>query len=201
MVQTTYIADHDHRTAQAEQYKSVQSWKKPKTLSLDSALPNQAPQEILTNLERAARGDVDGFNSKLSNAYAPNNLQPKVAKQDAFQFKDVVDVVNPLHHIPIVGSIYREMTNDTIHPVSQIIGGGLYGGPVGAVTGTANAITQVQTGKDISAHAMDLVSFKKKPSYEELDGTTIAMANLSNSIAPQAGPDKITTLSLSPMPY
>ncbi|MBT5013959.1 MAG: hypothetical protein HON02_05865, partial [Rhodospirillaceae bacterium] len=31
---------------------------------------------------------------------------------DGFTFLDFLDIINPLQHIPVVGSLYRDMTGD-----------------------------------------------------------------------------------------
>src|SRR5690348_17165865 len=48
-----------------------------------------------------------------------------------FSFKDLLDIVNPLQHLPIVGSIYRYLTGDEPAAGTRIIGDALYGGPIG----------------------------------------------------------------------
>src|SRR5439155_22447572 len=44
---------------------------------------------------------------------------------DQASFKDLVAIVNPLQHIPIVGSIYRAATGDDIGFMPRVIGGAL----------------------------------------------------------------------------
>lgn len=80
--------------------------------------------------------------SELRDAIAEPHSPP-----DTPSFDDMLDVVNPLHHIPIVGTIYRGMTGNTIGAAAQIIGGGLFGGPIGAIAGVASAIISRQTGQ------------------------------------------------------
>ena len=46
-------------------------------------------------------------------------------------FDDFIDVINPLHHLPIVSTIYRAITGDQISVHARAMGGGLYGGPIG----------------------------------------------------------------------
>lgn len=53
--------------------------------------------------------------------------------EEAFGFGDFVDMINPLQHIPLVNTIYRSLTGDTIKPISRMVGGVAYGGPMGAV--------------------------------------------------------------------
>ena len=47
-------------------------------------------------------------------------------------FRDIVDLINPLHHIPLVGTLYRKITGDEIAPQLRVAGGALYAGPLGA---------------------------------------------------------------------
>ncbi len=60
--------------------------------------------------------------------------------KDGFSFGDLIDIINPLHHIPVLGTLYRKITSDEIDPASRVAGGALFGGPLGAglaVVGTA----------------------------------------------------------------
>jgi len=69
-------------------------------------------------------------------APAPAASAPKPASglfgADGFTFGDLVDLVNPLQHIPVLGSYYRKWTGDDIAPAIRVAGGALFGGPLGA---------------------------------------------------------------------
>ena len=71
-----------------------------------------------------------------------------------FGFGDMIDIVNPLQHLPIISYLYREVTGDEINPVGQIIGGGIYGGVAGAAGGLINAVIKGETGNDLGGHAL-----------------------------------------------
>ncbi|HEY0837688.1 MAG TPA: hypothetical protein VGE72_27480, partial [Azospirillum sp.] len=75
-------------------------------------------------------------------------------------FLDFLDVVNPLQHIPIVGTIYRSLTGDTIKPAQQVMGGMLWGGPLGAATSIFGAVVEQATGKNLEGHAMAALGFE-----------------------------------------
>ncbi len=45
--------------------------------------------------------------------------------------KGILDIINPLQHIPVVGTLYRKFTGDEIAPAARIAGGALFGGPLG----------------------------------------------------------------------
>lgn len=67
-----------------------------------------------------------------------------------FSFKDLLDIVNPLQHIPVVGSIYRYLTGDEPSGADRIIGDSLYGGPIGFGTSVvATALFTDSSGKDL----------------------------------------------------
>ena len=73
---------------------------------------------------------------------------------NGFDFKDVLDVINPLQHIPIVSSIYRHITGDEIAPAPRAIGGALFGGPVGLLAAVGNNIMESETGADAGETAI-----------------------------------------------
>lgn len=69
-------------------------------------------------------------------------------------FGELLDIINPLQHIPGVSSIYRAVTGDTISPTGRIIGGTLFGGPVGFLTGVGSTLIAETTGKDVGEHIL-----------------------------------------------
>ena len=76
----------------------------------------------------------------------------KIFGDDGFTFLDLIDIINPLQHIPIIGTLYRKMTNDTLDPGSRVLGGTLFLGPFGTVASLANVIIDDATGKDMGEH-------------------------------------------------
>ena len=71
---------------------------------------------------------------------------------NGFSFGDLVDILNPLQHIPVVSTLYRRLTGDDINAVSRVAGGALFGGWVGGVASTANAMLERVTGDDLGGH-------------------------------------------------
>ena len=68
------------------------------------------------------------------------------------RFADVLSALNPLQYLPVVGTIYRAVTGDTI-PEALRLGGsllvsGLIGGPIGVLTTAALTIAEKVTGID-----------------------------------------------------
>ncbi len=74
--------------------------------------------------------------------------------QDGLTFFDLVDAVNPLHHLPVVGFAYRAITDDDLAPAPRVAGGALYGGPIGAAVSAAQVALEAMTGDDLGGHVM-----------------------------------------------
>ncbi|MEI9988192.1 MAG: hypothetical protein WDN69_36915 [Aliidongia sp.] len=72
-----------------------------------------------------------------------------------FGFTDFLGAINPLQHIPIVATIYRAITGDTIGNVARVVGDGIYGGLLGVASGAIDVATSEATGKDIGQHVLD----------------------------------------------
>jgi len=73
---------------------------------------------------------------------------------DGFTFTDFLDIINPLQHLPVVSTVYRQWTGDTIDPGARIAGGTLFGGPIGAAFSVANVMAESGTGKDLGEHVL-----------------------------------------------
>ena len=71
-----------------------------------------------------------------------------------FEFGDLLDIINPLQHIPIVGSLYRKFTGDEISGPAKILGGLLYGGPIGLVAALVTTIAEQEVGRDLGEAAL-----------------------------------------------
>ena len=78
-------------------------------------------------------------------------------KGDSFSFRDFLDVINPLQHLPVVSTLYRWITGDSIGAVPRMIGDALYGGPIGFVTGLVNAVVKQESGKDVGEQVIALL--------------------------------------------
>lgn len=100
------------------------------------------------------------------NANAANGAAHDLAyegEDDGFGFGDVLDIINPLQHLPVIGTIYRKITGDTIKPFSNIVGGALFGGPIGAASGAINLAVKQGTGKDLAENALSIVGLDSTP--------------------------------------
>lgn len=130
-------------------------------------------KDMVQSALNEAQESTDDFKSAL-NAHSP--AQTKEQSDDGFGFDDLIDMINPLQHIPLVNTIYREFTGDTIKPIGKIVGGAVFGGPMGAISGVANLIVEQETGEDIASNAYSLIAGRQRSEPEKV----IEIASVQN---------------------
>lgn len=72
--------------------------------------------------------------------------------EDLPSFEDVLDAINPLQQLPVISSFYRAESDDGISIVSRLLGGALFGGPIGFLVAAVNAGIEAATGSDVGEH-------------------------------------------------
>jgi hypothetical protein len=158
----------------------VPAWVKP-----DSA------HDIIT-AKFAALGAQDRLDAAL-----PYRMQEQsLGKNEKFGFYDLLDMVNPLQHIPLVNVAYRKITGDEIKGAPQIIGGALFGGAIGAAGGLANVIIQEETGKGFTGNALALAS-GEKISYRERHSLDDPQKRLADTLQGNVGQDNLPVSMLA----
>jgi hypothetical protein len=93
------------------------------------------------------------LNGQISQA-APDDGKPHLWGQKGFQFHDLLDAINPLQHLPVISTIYRWITGDTIGNIPRIVGDAIYGGIPGFVSGLFGVLLKEETGKDVGEHVV-----------------------------------------------
>jgi hypothetical protein len=113
---------------------------------------------------------------------APATTQPPLPSLGDL-FHGLLEIVNPLQHIPIVSTIYRKLTGDEINPVERIAGDTLYGGVLGFASSLANVMFQQATGKDFgdTALAMLHIDDDKTTALAKNDSSSDASASSDSS--------------------
>src|SRR5262245_53149997 len=91
--------------------------------------------------------------------------------EDGLTLGDLIDVVNPLQHLPVISSLYRAWTGDSLAPLPRLLGDTLFGGAIGAAVSAANIVLEQVTGKDAGAQVLALLHI---PTHSEAQTTTIA---------------------------
>lgn len=140
------------------------------------------------------------YNDRMAGSVPVWKSQETSQKSDEqFGFADIVDMINPLQHIPLVNMAYQNITGDEIKPVSQIVGGAVFGGALGAGGAVANVIIEAETGKDIGGHALAMVEEERvnapTPRHDHPED------NLNNALAALEQMDALTALAYADLSY
>ena len=89
--------------------------------------------------------------------------EDSAADDGGLGFGDLLDVINPLQHLPVVGTIYRALTGDTMSEAARMAGGALYGGPFGIIGALANVV--VDPIKD--RHGRSILTVRDQNTFAE----------------------------------
>ncbi len=112
-------------------------------------------------------------------------------------FSTLLDIINPLQHIPLVSNLYREITGDQISPSARILGGGLFGGPIGLASASANAIFEQASGDDILGHALAMFSGDTAPDAATQQADAGVQSDAETDIV-MSGPPALASLKAAP---
>ena len=98
--------------------------------------PESKSFEMIFGQNERMAGSVPVKNTSFAENIAELNQESeeKPVEDDSFGIGDVIDMINPLQHIPIVSNLYQSATGDKIGSVAMIVGGAIFGGPLGALT-------------------------------------------------------------------
>jgi len=98
----------------------------------------------------------------ISSTSPPDNVKPTEQESfwgsDGFTFGDLLDMFNPIQHIPVISKYYREQTQDDASEGSKLVGGILFGGLIGGVSGVltsiANSAVRHETHQGVDEHLL-----------------------------------------------
>jgi hypothetical protein len=131
---------------------------------------------------------------------APNLPQAQAAATPAsksgdwdFSFHNLLSIINPLQHLPVIGTLYRAITGDSIGTPEKIAGDTLYGGLWGAVASIADTAFEALTGKDIGDTVLALFTGHHSTATAAAASTAALPAQLQQP-QPDAG---LTALTVS----
>jgi len=129
-------------------------------------------------------------------APTPPTASPGPIRRAFSHFLDELrDVINPLQHIPVLSGLYRAVTKDGMSKTANVLGGLLYGGPIGAAAAMAQNVVNKIAGTDVLTAMWERV-LPDKPagSAASKPQAVAASAAPSAPVAPRSG------LPLKPSP-
>jgi hypothetical protein len=152
---------------------------------------------------------MDHVRAKTQHIQAASMDNAKAADKPAensegMSFWDVLDVVNPLQHIPVVNKIYQAVTGDTIRTPAKVAGAALFFGPMGLAVASADAILEKETGKDALDHVASTLGLEKDAAPAEDDPFTVTAPRPAQTAdatpAPQAAAPTASAAPAAPAP-
>jgi hypothetical protein len=109
--------------------------------------------------------------------------QQKEPQESGF-FHHLLDVINPLQHLPVIGILYRAITGEHIGPVEKVMGDTLYGGLWGAASSVADLAFEGVTGKSLED---TVLGWLKHDGGSRVASAKVAAPNIStNASLPSA---------------
>jgi hypothetical protein len=102
----------------------------------------------------------------------------------SLSFHDILDMLNPLQHLPLISTLYRWITGDTPGNVARVVGDGIYGGPIGAASGLLSIAFKEETGKDFGETAVAMITGPDKGEVRIGAATTPPLATDAAAAAP-----------------
>jgi hypothetical protein len=86
-------------------------------------------------------------------------------------FADTLEMLNPLHYIPVVSNLYQNATHTPTPPIASLIGGAVFGGITGLAIAGIGCVWEAATGKNLVESAMDL--FTDNSTNADTDSATL----------------------------
>lgn len=125
--------------------------------------PIPVPQAKTEPAAKEKSAPADAQEPVQESVYTPSRLNGNSENESIapinggdFELSGLIDILNPLQHIPVLGSVYRSLSGDTISGTSRAIGGAIFGGPIGLVLGIGNAIfAQNHGGQDAAEYTLN----------------------------------------------
>ncbi|MEP2653941.1 MAG: hypothetical protein ABJH06_18340 [Paraglaciecola sp.] len=100
---------------------------------------------------------VEEFDSFSNTWNAIDDVSDYLTGADGLAFADVFDSVNILNHVPLISDVYQNEIEHEISPISELVGGYAFGGPVGLAYSAADLAIESISGKSIYENISDFL--------------------------------------------
>lgn len=161
--------------------------------SIRPQIGRQATPTALPLAESAAAATPATSRAAASEVGAKADFETQAAD---LSFADLLDIINPLQHVPVLSDLYRDLTGDTIKPQARVLGGMLFGGPVGLVSSIASVAAEETGGQDLGGTVMATLFGPDTPGEPVVAATSgQQQATLPGDPAQPAAPPATTALA------
>ncbi len=125
---------------------------------------------------------LNGMTQITPTLLTSNAVQKPVETAGETAIGALIDIVNPLQHIPFVSTLYRAVTGDTISAGAKLIGGGIFGGIGGLASSAADMVFEAATGNNVGDTLLETAQGIELPT-----GTTASAAPAIPMLTPDNG--------------
>ena len=127
--------------------------------SLHSSLFSGLANDSAVQTSGAQQGVSAASKSVVNEAQSSYSFLQDISKvsfgEDGFGLNELFDTVNIAQHIPIMSSLYQDMTGEGMSAAASLAGGFLYGGPTGLALSAADLMVKGVTGTTVSDAIVD----------------------------------------------
>lgn len=109
---------------------------------------------------------IDSVNNVASLDMMESRPHPARGSDDGFGFDDFLDIVNPLQHLPLIGTAYRAITGDEIETPARLAGGALFGGLFGFLGALGSYAYEEVVGESVDATLLSLFDGGDAPAQD-----------------------------------
>jgi hypothetical protein len=118
-------------------------------------------------------GDVTSYRPIAKTVWSKNGD----GGEENLSFNDLLDVINPLQHLPIISTLYRAITGEKIGLAARLAGDALYGGGIGGLlTSGVTAVFEGGAGKSTGEMVADVANAIFGPSTPAEPPASLARA-------------------------
>ncbi|WP_414701350.1 hypothetical protein [Paraglaciecola sp. 2405UD69-4] len=128
--------------------------------SLQASLFSSVTDSASSAVSETTTSIMDGAEQldSLSNTWDSfEDMSSYLTGEDGLAVADVFDTVNILNHVPLVSDIYQAEIEHDISPISELVGGYAFGGPIGLAFSAADLAIETLSGKSIYENLSDFL--------------------------------------------
>lgn len=110
---------------------------------------------------------IESVNNVASLDIMESRSRPAQTDGGAFGFDDFLDVINPLQHVPLIGTAYRAITGDHIETPAKLAGGALFGGLFGFLGALGSTAYEEILGESVDETLLSFFGGGDEPTQDD----------------------------------
>jgi len=110
---------------------------------------------------------IESVNNVASLDIIESRSRPAQTGDDGFGFDDFLDIINPLQHVPLIGTAYRALTGDKIETPAKLAGGALFGGLFGFLGAVGSTAYEEVVGESVDQTLLSFFGGADEPAHDD----------------------------------